>query len=338
LLCACALAATVATTAAAELERFEFTETHMGVPFKLVLYAPDAAAANRAAQAAFARVEELNQIMSDYLAQSELSRLSRSSPTTEPVPVSEDLWRVLERSQQLAIESGGAFDITVGPYVKLWRRSRRNSELPSPERLAEARRAVGYQFLKLDAEHRTAQLLRPNMKLDLGGIAIGYAVDEVLGLLRKQGITRVLLDASGDIGAGDPPPGAKGWRVGIAPLAAAKTPSRFLILANGALSTAGDAYQFIEIGGRRYSHIVDPKTGLGLTDRSGVAIVAKDCFTADGLDTAVSALGPEAGLKLVEKTPGAAAWILRATEGKPEEFESARWKELPFEEVPASTR
>ena len=107
-----------------------------------------------------------------------------------PVPVSQPLWIVLARSQALAVQSEGAFDVTVGPYVRLWRRARRSKEMPSPERLAEARAAVGFQHLKLDEQQHTAQLMKPNMRLDLGGIAMGYAVDETLKLLRDRGITR----------------------------------------------------------------------------------------------------------------------------------------------------
>ncbi len=167
--------------------------------------------------------------------------------------------------------------------------------------------AVGFQNLKLDPEAQTAMLLRPQMVLDLGGIAMGYTVDEVLAVLAKQGIRRALVDASGDIGVGDPPPGKAGWRVGIAPLRTDAAPSRYVELANRAISTSGDAFQHVDIGGKRYSHIVDPRTGLGLTDSSSVTVIADHCFTSDGLDTTVSVLGPEKGLALVAKTGGAAS-------------------------------
>jgi thiamine biosynthesis lipoprotein len=309
-----------------ESQRFESTEPQMGVPFKIILYAPDQATANRAFHAAFSRASELNRILSDYDPDSELSRLSRTAPAAKGAGVSEPLWFVLERSQQLAERSAGAFDVTVGPYVRLWRRARRSKEMPSPERLAEARAAVGFRYLKLDERNHTAQLLKPNMRLDLGGIAMGYAVDELLKLLRALGITRALVDASGDIGVSDPPPGKQGWTIGVVPLSADGTPSRRILLANAAVTTAGDAFQHVVIDGKRYSHIVDPHTGLGMTDRTGVTVIAPDCITADGLDTAVAALGPKAGLELIEQTPGAAAFIVRPTDGAPEIFESERFK------------
>ena len=316
-----------ARAAEAPLGRFESTQPQMGVPFKLILYATDQQAAKGAFDAAFARIAELNGMLSDYDRHSELSRLSRMAPTQQPVTVSDDLWRVLARSQKLAARTAGAFDVTVGPYVRLWRRARRQKQLPSSERLAEARAAVGHRNLKLDPHTRAVRLLAPDMRLDLGGIAMGYAVDEALKVLRARGITRALIDASGDIHAGDPPPGKCGWMIGVAPLSRAGTARREIRLANAAVTTSGDAFQYVEIDGRRYSHIVDPRTGLGLTDRSGVTVIAPDCTTADSLATAVSVLGPDAGLAVVEETPGAAAFIVRENgDGPPQTFTSRRFE------------
>jgi thiamine biosynthesis lipoprotein len=312
----------------AGLARWESTQPQMGVPFKIILYAPDSATANSAFHAAFLQIAALNRVLSDYDSQSELSRLSRSAGADEDVRVSDPLWTVLARSQALAERSAGAFDVTVGPYVRLWRRARRSKEMPSPQRLAEARAAVGYQFLKLNPQTHSACLLKPHMRLDLGGIAMGYAVDETLKLLRARGISRALVDASGDIGVGDPPPGKKGWTIGVVPLSSDGTPTRQILLANAAVTTAGDAFQHVVIDGKRYSHIVDPRTGLGMTDRLGVTVIASDCITADSLDTAVSVMGPEAGLELIEATPGAAAFIVRPTEGQTEVFESRRFREF----------
>ena len=312
---------------AAELARFESTETQMGVPFKVILYVPDPAAANRAFQAVFSRVAELNRVLSDYDPDSELSRLCRTAPAPAGVALSDPLWIVLERSQAMSQTSGGAFDVTVGPFVRLWRRAGARKSCPLPSGLPK-RAAVGYRYLKLDPRRRTAQLTRPNMRIDLGGIAMGYAVDEVLKVLRDRGITRALVDASGDIGVGDPPPGKPGWTIDVVPLSADGTPSRQIVLANAAVSTAGDAFQHVVIDGKRYSHIVDPRTGLGMTDRSAVTVIARDCLTADALDTAVIAMGPDAGLALVEQTPGAAAFFVRATEGEPETRETSRFTEF----------
>jgi thiamine biosynthesis lipoprotein len=307
--------------------RFEFTRPQMGLPFRIVLYAPDEHAAEAAAEAAFARVSQLNAIMSDYDPDSELSRLSHTSGAGRAIKTSDDLWTVLKRAQQLAARSGGAFDVTVGPYVSLWRKARREGKLPRADLLAEAGAAVGWEKLQLDPRGRTARLLAPNMRIDLGGIAKGYAVDEAMKVLRARGVGRALVAGGGDMAMSGPPPGQKGWRIEVAPLDLTNAPpARFVRLARSALATSGDVFQRLEMGGQRYSHIVDPKSGIGLTDHSLVTIIAPDCTTADGLATAVSVLGPRAGLKLVERTRGCAALIVRAPGRQIEVMESKGFK------------
>jgi len=340
----CAVLAAVALVAAGggvqaaepTLARFTFSEVHMGADFRIVLYAAEERSANTAARAAYARVAELNKTLSDYDPASELTRLSATSGTGRAVPMSDDLRFVLERSQRLAAESDGAFDVTCGPIVRAWRSSRRTKTFPSEERLAKVRAPVGYRHLKLDPQARTAELTAPNMVLDLGGIAMGFAADEALKVLNSHGITRAMVDASGDIRCGDAPPGKQAWTIGIAPLTESKGPSsRFVELVNGALTTSGDAFQYVEIAGKRYSHIVDPRTGLGLTTRSSVTITAPDCITADSLATAVSVLGPEAGLKLLQKYPNAEAYIVREVDGKITTVQSPGFKSIPAATSPS---
>jgi thiamine biosynthesis lipoprotein len=265
-----AVVAAGAPTGDPPLKRYQSAQLHMGTLISIVLYAKDEATANRGFHAAFARIGLLDKIMSDYDPDSELSRLSSKSPMTCGVAVSEDLWRVLEASQSLSLKSNGAFDVTVGPLTKLWRRARRQKEPPSPSRLATARAAVGYQHLRLDPDRHTLQLMRPGMRLDLGAIAKGYATDEALAVLRRLGLPRALVNASGGISAGAPPPGRDGWRVAVAPLEPDAPPSQFLRVVNGAVATSGDTWQFVEIDGKRYSHIIDPRTGWGLTTHSSV--------------------------------------------------------------------
>lgn len=314
-------------------ERFSFTEIHMGVPWKVILYAADETTAKRAAKAAYERVEELNRVLSDYDADSELSRLSDTAPSPRPVPVSDDLWRVLEFSQKLSEQSQGAFDITVGPEVRLWRRARRTKEMPRADLLAAAREATDWRALRLDPATHTAQLLKPHMRLDAGGIGMGYAVDEALKVLKNEGIASALVDASGDIGVSDAPPGEPGWRIGIEPPSGEGPASRYVLLSNYAITTSGDAFQAIEIDGQRYSHIVDPRTGLGLTQPMAVTVIARDCTTADSYTKPICVLGPDQGLKLIEAIPGAAAFVeqgLQNSDGKPaiKSFESIRFRDF----------
>jgi thiamine biosynthesis lipoprotein len=282
----------------------------MGTLFRIVLYAADAGTAIKASRAAFDRVAALDDIMSDYRADSELMRLCQQA-AGPPVKVSDDLFRVLVAAQDIAERSDGAFDVTVGPVVRLWRAARRSRRLPDPQRLAEAERHVGFQRTRLDPQARTVQLVERGMLLDLGGIAKGYAADAALAVLRESGINRALVAGGGDIAVGDPPPQKEGWSIGIAQLdATSGAPSRFVTLHNAAISTSGDAEQHVEIGGVRYSHIVDPKTGQALTGRRSATVIAPNCTTSDALATAVCVLGPQRGVALIDSIPGTSVLLV----------------------------
>ncbi len=320
------------------LMRFEFEETHMASPFHIVLYSTDEATARRASRAAFDRIAALNAVLSDYDPESELSRLSQAAGGP-PVRVGADLFDVLERSRRMFDQSGGAFDVTIAPVGRLWRRARRDRKLPEPARIAEARQLVGSDKMVLDSKARTVRLLKPGMKLDVGGIAKGYASQAAIDVLKAAGIRRALVGGAGDIVVGDPPPDAEGWKIAIAPLdprLGDRPPT--LLLKNVAVSTAGDAERFVEIGGHRYSHIINPSTGLGHEDRAAVTVVAPDGATADALETTAYLLGPERGLKLVDETPGAAAIFQRLTPDGIKSFESSRFKDVPKDRSPASTK
>ena len=308
------------------LDRFEYQRPEMGVPFRIVLYARNQSTADSAAEAAFERIKQLNAIMSDYDPESELSKLSHASGQGREIHVSDDLWLVLQRAQSLAQRSGGAFDITVGPCVVLWRKARREQKMPDPQRLAQARQAVGYKHIQLNRRHHTVRFVVPDMRLDLGGIAKGYAVDEALKVLTKRRITRALVEGGGDVGVSRPPPGKSAWRIQLAPIDVTNAPAaKFLLLKNAAISTSGDLYQRLEIEGKRFSHIVDPRTGSGLTDHSLVSVIALNSITADSLTKVVSVLGPKQGLKFIESTRGAAVHIMRNPDDKLQVYESSRF-------------
>jgi thiamine biosynthesis lipoprotein len=294
----------------------------MGVPFRMVVYATNEAHAKTASDAAFARVRELNGKLSDYDLESELSKLSRTSGEGRVVKVSDDLWRVLATAQSWARRSDGALDVTVGPVVNLWRHARRLQQFPRADRLAEARARVGYTNLVLDPKTRTTLLRVPEMRLDLGGIAKGFAADEALKVLRAHGIKSALAAAAGDIALGDAPPGQRGWKIEIPSLDVTNAPpARFVTVANVGVSSAGDVFQRLELNGVRYSHIVDPRTGIGLTDHSLVTVIARDAMTSDALETVVSVLGPQKGLKVIKETRGAAARIVRKPDDEIEVIE-----------------
>ncbi|PWU12732.1 MAG: hypothetical protein C5B50_20940 [Verrucomicrobia bacterium] len=310
------------------LHRFQFTSGHMGTLFTITLYTTNQAQAEAAAEAAFQRVAALEDVMSDYRADSELMRLC-DQPWGKPVQVGEDLFDALEQAQKYARLSGGAFDVTVGPYVRLWRFGRKRKVLPTSDELATAAKAVGYEKLRLNAKNRSVTLLAPNMRLDLGGIGKGYAADQALKVLNSRDIRRALVAASGDIAIGDPPPEQKGWKVDITGIGRHDDKAvRSILLHNCGISTSGDTEQFIEIGGVRYSHIIAPKTGLGLTNRIQATVIAPNATMTDGLDNTLCVLGPQRALSLVEKLPGTGAMILVKDGEQTRAFVSKRFKRL----------
>ncbi len=291
----------------------------MGTEFTIRTWAgPEQQAAARAAVAeAFARIAALEMVFSDYEVDSEIVRLTTHPPGTA-VPISPDLFTVLVKAQTLSEETGGAFDVTVGPMVRLWRQARKNHRLPDADRIAEARKRSGWQKLRLDRETPAVTLEARFMQLDFGGIAKGFAADEAMKILGRRGFTRSLVAASGDIVVGDPPPDQDSWRIGIRSLdvVIADDPDRPLTgavpLVRGAVSTSGDTQQAVTIDGVRYSHIVDTRTALGLTHRIAVTVIGPDAATTDSYATTVSVLGRERGLAFIESRAGVECLILEA--------------------------
>ena len=298
------------------LQRYEAVEPHMGTLVRITVYAPDEKAARDALRAAFDRIAALDRTLSDYQADSELSRLP-STAVNQSVTVSEDLFAVLSASQALAEATGGAFDVTQGPVVRLWREARRTRRLPDEAALAEARARSGFDKLRLDPAARTVTLATPRMALDVGAIGKGYAASEAIEILTGQGVSSALVAISGDLAFSAAPPGRRGWRVGVHTLDASVTdvPSA-LDLTNAAVSTSGSSEQYVDIGGRRYSHVIDPRTGEGLTHDVTVTVIAPNGLLADGLDTAISILGLERGFALLDRYPGAGVLVVEGRGGE----------------------
>jgi len=266
------------------LQRYEFNQIRMGVDTPIVVYAEHEEQAVRACRAAYSRITALEERMSDYRADSELNLLCQRA-VGRWVKVSPELFYVLWRAQKLAQQTDGAFDVTVGPLVRLWREARRTGKLPDPATLSDAKARSGYRLMELSLPRRAVRLKTERMQLDLGGIAKGYACDCALRELRKHGITRALIQMGGEIVAGDAPPNAPGWKIDL------QTPPETLSLKNGALSTSGSTEQYVEIDGVRYAHIIDPRTGLGLTKLILARVRAPDGITADSVATAAAVLG-----------------------------------------------
>jgi len=300
--------------------RLEFTRVLMGAPARVVLYADDESGARAAGRAALDEIARLEAVMSDYDPESELMQLLARAGEEDPVPVGRDLWDVLSLSLDLARRTGGAFDPTVGPYVRLWRESAASGSLPTPADLASARALVGWARIELHPRMRGVRLPARFMRLDFGAVGKGYAAQAAWALLAARGFPRCLVDLGGDIVAGRSPPGEAGWRVQV-------LDGPVLRLVEAAVATSGDTARFVEIDGVHYSHIVDPRTGRGLTHRLRVTVVARDAATADALATAVSVEGKETGLARIEATQGAEAILQGADGTRVESSGFSRWLE-----------
>lgn len=276
-----ALSGATACNPVASLERFEFRERQMGVEARIVLYAPDTLTAQTSARAAFQRIADLDSILSDYRTDSELRRVSDSA-SFRAVPVGDDLFEILRTADSLHRETEGAFDLASGRVVQLWRQARRTGVLPTDDELREALSRSGWQHVVLDTAARTVRFTREGIRLDAGGIGKGYAADEALEQLRAHGVPRAMVSIGGDIVTADAPPGADGWVIALA--------DSTITLTNTAVSTSGDAEQSVEIEGVRYSHVADPRTGIGLTSGVTVTIRAPRGRDADAWATAAAVL------------------------------------------------
>ncbi len=267
-----------------KLIRHEDSRVSMACTYSIVAYANNAQLLRQAIDAAFDEVDRIDRLMSHYKTDSSLSRLNREAAKT-PVKTDAELFEFLAECLRYSRASDGAFDITVGPLMKAWGFFRGEGRLPSEQELAKARRSVGFQHVKLDEKTRTVFFDEPGVELDLGGIAKGYAVDRAVAVLKQRGINSALVSAGGSTIYGlGVPPNQPGWEVKLQdPIAPDKT-ALIVRLNNQALSVSGSYEKFFELGGRRYSHIMDPRTGRPVEGVLSVAVITGNGTAGDALD------------------------------------------------------
>ncbi len=282
-------------TAAQVLDRFEYEQPQMGTTFKIILYSTNQQRADFAAQKAFNRIKQLNEIMSDYMPESEVSLLTRKKESLQKIKVSRDLYRVLKQSKKWAKRSNGHFDITIGPLSKLWRKAFRQQEFPDTLLIQQALLKVNYKNLIISPFSKKIKLKKQGMRIDLGGIAKGYAVDEAMKILKQEGIKIALVEGGGDILVSNPPPKTEGWKIRL------PNSNESLILKNKAIATSGSTFQYLEYNGKLYSHIINPKTGYGASNQTSLTVIAKNCTDADALASTCILLSREEIQKLKKK-------------------------------------
>ncbi|UZR92636.1 FAD:protein FMN transferase [Chondrinema litorale] len=271
--------------------RLQFEKPLMGTVFKFVCYAKDSLDAQNAANAAFDRVEELNNILSDYHPESELNQLCNNIIPGKYYKVSDDLWYMICRSVEVSKKTKGLFDATAGSCIRVWRRARRRKELPDNIAINNCKDESGYKKLKLDRANKTVAFQSSEMRLDFGGIAKGYAADEAFKIFKKHGFQSVLIDAGGDLYCGEAPPNTKGWQIIIN--TGLEDENKEVIIENASIATSGDMYQFFELGGIKYSHIINPIEGKPITKRVASTVIAPSAEKADYLASVLNVTGIE---------------------------------------------
>jgi thiamine biosynthesis lipoprotein len=288
----------------------------MGTFVHIVAVAEDSGTANKCVRAALEEIHKVDELMSDYKSDSEISRVNKEA-FEKAVKVSDSTYEVLQRSVEFSEMTGGAFDITVGPLVALFRKAKESKVAPSEEQIAQARSKVGFEKLKLDNENKTVQFSENGMLLDLGGIAKGYAIDKAIEAALRCGAIGAMVDIGGDVRCfGLPTEGKNHWLIGLqdpnSAIEGIEGGGLLLVLkiTNAAVATSGDYQQFVFIEGKRYSHIMDRRTGTSAEGLSSVTIITDNATDADALATSVSVMGAEKGLALIEKLPGTEAILM----------------------------
>jgi FAD:protein FMN transferase len=279
----------------------------MGTYVRVVIIAPDKRIAEKCEQTAFAEIEKVNDLMSDFKSDSDISKVNAQA-AQKPVPVSESTYEVIKKSIEYSKLTDGAFDITVGPLVELFRKAKQTQVAPTQEQIDQAKTKVGYEKLLLDDKNRTVQFTVDGMRLDLGGIAKGYSADKAADAIHQAGAIGGMVCVGGEVRCfGKPPKDANSWRIGIQDPNLENNQGRSLLMAlsltDGAVSTSGDYQQFVIIDGKKYHHIIDRSTGSSEKGLTSVTIISQKATDTDALATSVSVLGVEKGLALIEKLP-----------------------------------
>ncbi|WP_159076338.1 FAD:protein FMN transferase [Flagellimonas amoyensis] len=302
----------------------------MGTQIGLVFYTSDRQKADTLAQLAFDRIDALNQTLSDYVDSSEINRLNKTP--FQKVRVSRDFYRLLESSLEYRRLTEGAFDITLGPLIALWKTARASGTLPAEVDIQDALQRSGYSNLELFGQD-TVRLKRAGMQLNVGGIGKGYAADEVILLLKEHGVTMALVDMGGDITVGDPPPNKAYWTLGFTHATKnGESVFRKVKLRNQAVATSGDLYQHMLVEGKKYSHIIDPRTGLALSNQTQVTVIAPNGTMADAMASAFSVLGILQAEKVVQQVPGLEAFMVVELQGAYRQWNSEGFSKFFLEE------
>jgi len=270
---------------------------------KVIAIAPDKKTAQLCIDSAFEKIYKIEKLMNRYDANSQLSKVNQLA-AKEPVKIDKDLFDILQRSVEYSKKTDGAFDITVAPLVDLWKRCVEANSAPADEQLDYIKEAIGYDKLLLDVNNFSVQFAAEKMKLDMGAIAKGFAIDLAIEKMKSSGALGGLVDIGGDIGCFGTTEKKGKWVVGVQnPAKTNEENIAKLSLVDMAVATSGDYRRFYKIGNQYFSHIFNPLTEKSVEGLSSVTVIAENAAAADALATAVSVLGEKKGLEVIEKRP-----------------------------------
>jgi len=273
----------------------------MGSPFNIIFYHTDSAEAASLAKECLLIVDSLNNIFSDYNSESEVGKLALQKNLTD-IKASGELFEMIVKSKDAWARSGKTFDITIGALTQLWRKAKKENSFPSEGEIKAAKDLTGFKNLIINERSKTIAFKKQGIRFDFGGIVPGYVAQRVIDFLKTKNINIALVDASGDIVMSDAPPAKDGWTIGInLPENENEIWDKKLELKNFAVSTSGDVYRYTIHNGIKYSHIIDPRTGYGVTSQRNVTVITKYGADADWLATACSILPIKKALKLAKK-------------------------------------
>ncbi len=328
---------TTAVPANSGLKLFHEVHKAMGSEFSIDLYAPDQETAERWMEASFEEIDRIEDLLSNYRPTSELSRISREAGNG-PVTTDPETFAFLEKAVETSRRSDGAFDITVGPLMRVWGFFFNNGRIPDAAELARLKGKTGWQHIKLDPSTRTVYFTNGvPMELDPGGIGKGYAVDRVVALLRENGVKAALISGgSSSIYGIGVPPGMKGWQVNVPDPEHAGSVLSTVWLNDLSLSTSACTEKFFIKNGHRYCHILDPHTEKPVEGVLQTTILAPSTEDSDALSTATFVMGKDGFRRILEMYPGAAG-LLILKEAETPEYVRYQWPE-PVNETGIATK
>ena len=282
----------------------------MGNRFEISIVADDESWANSCIQEAVEEIRRIEKLLTTFDESSQTNLINRNAGI-EPVKVDKEIFDLIQRSQKISAITQGSFDITYGSIdKKLWNFDQSMDSLPDPQTAKQLVRLINYKNVILDEKNTTVLLKEKGMRIGFGGIGKGYAAEMAKGLLRKKGVESGVVNAAGDLTAWGFQANGKPWTIGIANPEATQHAFSYLDITNTSVATSGNYEKFIIINGKKYSHTIDPKTGLPVTGIKSVTIISPNAEIADAMATPVMVMGIKVGLDMVNQIKGLACIII----------------------------